>query len=92
MKDLQNIITPKYAAQWMVIGTQLGIDYGTLQIIAANFPSDVVRCCNEMFQKWLESDCEATWNKIYSAVESPAVTKTKTKLGGKYSYICIVAW
>ena len=35
------------------------------------------RCCNEMLQKWLESDCNATWDKIWKAVESPAVTKAK---------------
>ena len=83
MKDLQNVITLNYAAQWMVIGTQLGIDYGALQIIERNFPSDVVRCCNEMFQKWLQSDCDATWDKIWEVVKSPTVSKARQQNDGK---------
>ena len=33
MKDLQNYITPHYATHWRVIGTQLGLPKGRLDII-----------------------------------------------------------
>ena len=72
---MQNIITPNYAAHWITIGTQLGIPSGILQGIQASFPADVFRCCNMMLEKWLETDCYATWDKIDKAIECPAVTK-----------------
>ena len=74
LADLQNIITPKYAAHWIVIGTQLGIPSGILQGIQASYPADAFHCCNMMLEKWLDTDCNATWDKIYKAVECPAVT------------------
>ena len=33
LKNLQNHVTPNYAAHWRVIGTQLGLPSGTLDII-----------------------------------------------------------
>ena len=77
MKDLQNDITPYYAAHWTVIGTQLGIHSGTLEGIKACFPSDVFCCCNVMLEKWLDTDYNATWSKIYQAIKCPGVTRAK---------------
>jgi len=91
MKDLQSKITPYYAARWTVIGTQLGIHSGTLQGIQASFPADAFRCCNEMLEVWLDTDCNATWDKVYKAVQSPGVTKTNMIFqlnDGMYVYVC----
>ena len=73
--ELQNEITPYCAAHWIVIGTQLGIHSGLLQGIQASFPADAFRCCNKMFEIWLDTDCNATWDKIYRAIKSPGVNK-----------------
>ena len=67
----------------MIIGTQLGIDYGFLQGIEASFPSNAFRCCNEMLQKWLQSDCNATWDKICEVVKSPTVSQARQQNDGK---------
>ena len=75
LEDLQNIITPYYAAHWTVIGTQLGIHSGILQGIQASVPADAFRCCNMMFEKWLDTDCSATWDKIHRAIQCPGVIK-----------------
>ena len=87
LKDLQNNITPYYAAYWSVIGTQLDIHSGILQGIQANFPTDVFRCCNMMLEIWLDTDCNATWDKIFKAIECPGVTRTNSnfqQVDGKY--------
>ena len=96
LQDLQNEITPYYAAHWTVIGTQLGIHSGLLQGIQASFPADAFRCCNKMFEIWLDTDFNATWNKIYRVFESPGITKTITNFqpsNGTYvcTYICVYA-
>ena len=77
LEDLQNDITPYYAAHWTVIGTQLGIHSGILQGIQASYPADAFQCCNKMFEIWLDTDCNATWDKIHKAIKCPGVTKAK---------------
>ena len=72
---MQNLITPYYAAHWTVIGTQLGIHSGILQGIHASSPANAFHCCNMMLENWLETDPNATWDKIHEAIECPGVTK-----------------
>ena len=74
LKDLQQYITPHYAAEWEVIGTQLGLPIGELKAIKAENPTDFKRCCNEMWIHWLREDPNASWGKLLSAIESPAVS------------------
>ena len=71
-KDLQRYFTPQYAAHWRVIGTQLGLSTGDLEIIELD-DRKAVPCCNSMLKKWLEMDITASWGKLFDAVESPAV-------------------
>ena len=74
LKDLYNLISPKYAAHWKVIGTLLGIEKGILDGIERNFPNKVEWCCNELLEKWLERDTTATWKKLSEVIYSPGVT------------------
>ena len=90
LEDLQNNITPYYAAQWMVIGTILGIHSGILQGIEASYPGDAFSCCNMMFKMWLNADRDATWDKIYKAI--PGVTKANSKDNGMYVYMYEHCW
>ena len=44
-----------------------------------------------MLEKWLDTDCNATWDKIYKAVECPGVTKTKANFYlNNGMYVCVV--
>ena len=73
LKDLYQHITPQYAADWKVIGTLLGLPSGELNAIEAGWPANVKWCCNQMLEKWLEKDPIATWGKLFTVIESPAV-------------------
>ena len=74
MKDLQNYITPHYAANWKVIGTQLGLPSGLLDIIEHDNVYKSVPCCNTMWSTWLKMDPSASWEKLLKVVGSPAVS------------------
>ena len=74
LMDLYQHITPQYAADWKVIGTLLGLPSGELKAIEAGYPTNVKWCCNQMLEKWLEMDPAASWGKIFTAIESPAVS------------------
>ena len=75
LKELQNLVTPYYAASWKEIGLQLGIPKGILQSIEIKFQTDVETCCNEMLMEWLDTDVTASWGKIIKIAYSPAVTE-----------------
>ena len=75
LKQLQNLVTPYYAASWKEIGLQLGIAQGILQTKEINFQTDVETCCAEMFTEWLDTDVTASWGKLIQVVYSPAVTE-----------------
>ena len=74
LKDVCQYITPQYAADWKVIGTLLDLPTGELKTIEAGWPTNVKWCCNQMLEKWLEMDITASWRKLLTVIESPAVS------------------
>ena len=74
LKDLYQYITPQYAANWEVIGTLLGLPSGELKAIESGWPTNVKWCCSQMLKQWLETDTSASWCKLFTVIESPAVS------------------
>ena len=74
LKDLYQHITPQYAVQWKVIGTLLGLPSGALDVIEQDNMYRTTRCCNDMLKKWLEMDPTASWGKLFTVIESRAVS------------------
>jgi len=62
-----------------VIGTLLGLPNGELKAIEAGYPTNVRWCCNQMLKKWLEIDTTASWGKLFTVIESPAVSSAPDK-------------
>lgn len=77
LSELMEIITPKQAANWKIIGRLLKLHSGTLDIIEHDHQK-AVKCCNEMFSIWLDTDKNATWGKLKKIFNSPAITCTNT--------------
>lgn len=73
LKDLYEYITPRYATKWRLIGTLLGLSAEEIDIIENDNVYKVVQCCNSMLKRWLEVDTAASWEKIFAAIESPAM-------------------
>jgi len=81
LKELCKYVTPQYAAYWKEIGIFLDFEPGELEIIKHNNPVDAIRSCNDMFIKWLERDCNASWEKFFDAFDSairPRFTEMST--------------
>jgi len=57
-----------------VIGTLLGIPKGDLKIIEVDYSKNVWQC-NQMLEKWLELDVTASWEKLFVAIESAAISQ-----------------
>ena len=70
LKDLYEHITPQYALKWKVIGTLLGVASEKLDIIEHDNHYKAEPCCNDMLKWWLRVDPAASWEKLFSAIES----------------------
>jgi len=57
-----------------VIGTLLGLPSGTLDIIKYDNCDKARPCCDAVLEEWLEVDPSASWNKLLSVIQSPAVS------------------
>ena len=74
LRDLHYYITPQYAVQWRMIGTQLGLPIERPNIFEHDHRDKVEPCCNAMLEKWLQMDTTASWQKLFTVIESPAVS------------------
>ena len=78
-----------YAPDWKVIGTLLGIPNEELKAIEGGYPTNLKWCCNRMLEKWLEIDPTASLEKLFTAIQSPAVSGTHGD-NGKSLISCIL--
>ena len=53
---------------------ELNFSDAKLMTIRADHPHSIKDCCNEMLAEWLRVDPTASWNKLFAAIESPAVS------------------
>ena len=67
-KDL-HCVTSHYATSWREIGIQLDLTNETLSIIQEDYPRNVKRCCSVMLMEWLEVDTNASWQKLFDAID-----------------------
>ena len=66
--------TPQYAADWKMIGILLGLPSATLDIIEHDNHYKAIECCNQMWIRWLQVDTTASWGKLFTVIDSPAVS------------------
>ena len=74
LKDLYRHFVPHYATKWKDIGTLLGLNSQVLMMIEADHPNNVKLSCREMLQRWLYMDRTATWEKLFTVIDLPAVS------------------
>ena len=73
LKDLYQHTLP-HAIQWRMIGALLGVPTNLLNIIEKDHHFQTIPCCNAMLEKWLDIDKTASWGKLFTAIESSAVS------------------
>ena len=61
-------IRDEVAVDWYDLGVQLQLDTCKLDIISVNHSGNTEICCNKIFNKWLEVDTTASWNKLMEAL------------------------
>ena len=69
--DLPKLARLPVAPDWWSLGVQLGLPLDRLRSIQYNnvqYPDSSNRCVTDMFDWWLNSDCEATYENLATAV------------------------
>ena len=61
--------------KWHYLGIELfdSNDVGDLDTIEAEHPSDLNKCCIEMFNMWLKKQPTASWNQLMEALRQPGI-------------------
>ena len=70
LKDLVNRVLPHVAVKWYDLGLELldPVNEHELEIIEKDVRDDAKMACRKMFKKWLDSDEEASWEKVIQAL------------------------
>ena len=63
-------IRNEVAVQWYDLGVQLLLDTNVLNIIRQDHLANTEACCNELFNRWLQVDRTASWNKLIEALRN----------------------
>ena len=86
-------MVPSVADKWRDVGVYLLhptlVDNRVLEVIAADHPHSVEERCKSMFDKWLETQKDASWNQLIEAINaiklnSLAIKLQKYLIGKKY--------
>ena len=70
LRDLVNRVLPHVAVKWYELGLELLhlANEHELKIIEKDAKDDAKMSCMKMFEKWLDSDEEASWEKLIQAL------------------------
>ena len=68
---------PYVATQWKDLGEILLrpdiVDTQCLEIIEADNQRNVKACCKSMFKKWIDTDTNASWEKLIKALQQQSI-------------------
>ena len=84
LKLLNKHVRKHISSKWHDLGLELleQEDEETLNEIETNNPSDVRKCCKEMFRLWLRKCSTATWDQLIQALREVEETTLATKIEG----------
>ena len=69
LPEFNRSIRPQVARKWYDLGIQLSLNVHKLNNIKANNPGDIEQCCTQMYQHWLNSDHQASREKLAVALQ-----------------------
>ena len=70
LRFLNRYVRSAVCMKWYYLGIKLldSNDVGELNAIKVKHPSDLNKCCNRMFDLWLNKQPTASWNQLIEAL------------------------
>ena len=69
LKYLNRYVVTPVGSKWKDLGIELTDNIENLNLIAGNHPNDISTCCTNMFEFWLNSQLEASWNQLIKSLK-----------------------
>ena len=72
-----------FSTKWYELGLQLLEECSGVKIlneIEHDYPSNVNRCCIKMFEKWLNQQCNASWDQLLTALNDINMNKAAEQI------------
>ena len=69
MKDIDDLVTDKWASKWKKLGSNLKMGEHLIKNIEYDHPNDCERCCRIMLNKWLDETANPTWDMLTGALD-----------------------
>ena len=82
MGDLHSHIVIQYAAQWEILGLELGLKDTEVAKISENnarHPRGIELCCAAILKEWLRKIPSPTWGKLDNAIKKIKQSPTSMK-------------
>jgi len=84
LKDLYDHVVPSVADKWRYIGVYLLhptlIRKRVLDVIEADHPHSVEDYCKRMFEKWLSTQKDASWNQLIEVINNIGLCSLASQL------------
>jgi len=76
LRDLDNFVVPRASPKWYSLGLQLfdPRDEGVLNSMRSETNKRPEEHCRKVFNHWLQTKRNATWNKLIKCLKSQAVS------------------
>ena len=85
IKQLQQLMRDApISEKWYEIGVELLGNDIALRAFKASHPSDVNRCCQEMFRKWLDVNPGANWCQLVTALNKIGLRSVAVSISKQY--------
>ena len=73
------------SAEWEKLGLELGVKWSKIkQIAESRNHADPLLCMADLLHCWLRSDCDASWEKVASALDEIEVRDVALKIRKTY--------
>ena len=87
LRDLYDQVVPSVADMWRDLGVRLLdpslLDQRVLEVIAADHPHSVEDCCKSVFEKWLNTQEDASWQQLLEALKSVQLDYLSSQIENK---------
>ena len=84
LKDLHDHVVSQVAHKWKDLGVQLlrCNQQNELNIEEADHPGNSRECCKRVFEIWLNTTADATWDQLIAALKSVGLNHFASELNG----------
>ena len=83
MSQIVNIVIPQVQSDWVDIAYSLKFKIEDVKVIKENHREDTKKCCRQLFEDWLRTDCgitPKTWSTLLHCLKNLHLSKAADEI------------